>query len=79
MVPPRDFILAGAAALLLTFVAMALQAPWPGAWGFAAVAAWAALRLVVDRLSGERVTEPKHIAQMLLGGGVVFLLTLLAP
>ena len=79
MILPRDFILAGAAALAVTFLAIALQAPWPGAWGFAAAAAWAAFRLVVDRLSGVRVTEPKHIAQMLTAGGVVFLLTLLAP
>lgn len=85
MVPPRDFVLGAAAALLVTFLAMALQWSWPGAFGFGATVVWTGMRLVADRLDdfrdafGNPATSPTQHAQMLLGGAAVFALSLLAP
>ena len=78
MIPSRWFITGGAAALAVTFLAIALQWAWPGLYGFSASAAWALLCMVTNRLDGveNRATPVLHI---LSAGVVVFLLTLLIP
>lgn len=78
MIPPAGFVLGGAAALLVTFIAIALQWPWPGLYGLGASAAWAAMQIMTSRMEGVEL-PPGRGAQMLAGGGVVFLLSLLIP
>jgi hypothetical protein len=78
MIPPAGFVLGGAAALLMTFIAIALQWPWPGAYGFAAAAAWAGMQALTNKGEGVE-TPPGRTLHMLIGGATVFLLSLLIP
>lgn len=78
MIPPRGFVLGGAAALLMTFIAIALQWPWPGAYGFVVATTWAGVQVLTNKAESVE-TAPGHALHMMLGGAVVLLLSLLIP
>jgi hypothetical protein len=78
MIPPRGFVLGGAAALLMTFIAIGMQWPWPGAYGFVVATTWAGVQVLANKAEGVE-TAPGQTMHMMLGGAVVFVLSLLIP